>query len=84
MADRTTRKELFLHANDAGFVIATWAPGDGVTRYRFFDARYGPTDYHAGHHFFTALGVAEAMTFVRGVKVGKQLANVRARGRKDG
>ena len=55
-------------AASVGLHIATWAPGDGVTRYRFFTK---PTDYHAGDGIYTALGLKEAWCFVRGYAASK-------------
>lgn len=51
-------------ANRLGIGCATWAPGDGATRYRFF-----PTidcDYHAGDELGTCLGRAEAHVWLNG------------------
>ena len=62
-----------------GLRVATWAPGDGARRYRFFEAarkrRVGGTfgvthrvyaDYHEGGEIYTALGRGEALTFLSG------------------
>ena len=45
--------------------VATWSPGDGVTRYRFFDS---PGNAYCGpaNGIFTALGYREACAFARG------------------
>jgi len=55
--------------------VGTWAPGDGKTRYRFFqraaDATSLYADYHEGDGIYTALGRAEAVTFLRGVLAGR-------------
>lgn len=53
-----------------GLYVATWAPGDGVTRYRFFVT---PSDYNSSDGLYTALGHKEAITFVQGVAVGRRL-----------
>lgn len=37
MARLTRLQELKIHAKAAGLSVHTWSPGDGVTRYRFFD-----------------------------------------------
>jgi hypothetical protein len=56
-----------------GLVIGTWAPGDGVTRYRFFlsdgKSRYG--DYHQGDGLYTALGRKDAMAFIAAYGKGR-------------
>lgn len=57
-------------AERVGLYVATWAPGDGATRYRFFAE---PTDYHGGDGLYTALGRKEAYVFLRGVSVGRAL-----------
>ena len=53
-----------------GLYVATWTPGDGLRRYRFFDR---PSDYDEGHEIFTALGRKEALAFLFGVAVGRTL-----------
>ena len=51
-----------------GWTIETWSPGDGQTRYRFFEnapadqTYYGPRD-----GAYTALGMGEAQAFARGL-----------------
>jgi hypothetical protein len=50
-------------ARSLGLYVATWAPGDGVTRYRFFTQ---PLRYDQGDGLYTALGLKEAWCFVRG------------------
>ena len=56
-----------------GLVVGTWAPGDGVTRYRFFlsdgKSRYG--DYHQGDGLYTALGRKDAMMFISAYGKGR-------------
>lgn len=39
------------------FYVATYSPGDGVTRYRFFDEE--PCDYFEGYGFKEALANAQ-------------------------
>jgi hypothetical protein len=55
-----------------GWGVDTWAPGDGVRRYRF--APLGPggltRDYFALDGEFTALGFHEAETFAAGLLAG--------------
>lgn len=36
---RTRLQELQAEAADRGFIVKTHSPGDGVTRYRFFDVK---------------------------------------------
>ena len=48
-----------------GFGVDTYGPGDGVTRYRFFDRE--PFGYFAGRGIYTALGISEAETFAAGL-----------------
>jgi hypothetical protein len=69
MAHHTQRTELAQLAQATGVYIATHAPGDGVRRYRFFATS---TDFHAGDGEYTALGRAEAVTFLRGLLAGQQ------------
>ncbi len=60
-------------ARAAGLSVATWAPGDGVTRYRFFLAKRGEVhaDYHQGDGIYTSLGRKDALNFVRAFGLGK-------------
>jgi len=51
-----------------GFGVDDYSPGDGVTRYRFFDRE--PFGYFAGRGIYTALGIKEAQTFTAGVRFG--------------
>lgn len=59
-----TRSQLSEVAEDNGLHIRTYSPGDGITRYRFFtnpeNGYFGPDN-----GIYTALGLAEARTFVR-------------------
>lgn len=48
---------------------ATHSPGDGVTRYRFFETDETP-DYHQGNYIYTALGIKEADLWLSGVVYG--------------
>lgn len=64
-----------------GFTFDTYAPGDGVKRYRF--AALGTNsanDYFAGFGDFTALGWKEALAYasgrVHGVAQERESANV--------
>lgn len=56
----------------AGLSVATWAPGDGVTRYRFFKSTGSPyADYHQGNALYTANGRKDAMAFIRAYGMGR-------------
>jgi hypothetical protein len=57
--------------------VATWAPGDGLTRYRFFKASgHGPyADYHQGGAIYTANGRGEAIKFLKAYGVGRSRMN---------
>jgi hypothetical protein len=70
----TRRKEAFLLAAQLGLHIDTYSPGDGVTRYRVFSA---PTDYFAGSGLGTVLGAADLLTFLRGIREGRDLEVMR-------
>lgn len=63
----TRLEHLQRDALPAGLHIDTYAPGDGVTRYRFFTE---PTDYFTGSGIYTALGHKEASVFVAGYALG--------------
>jgi len=84
MAARTSDIEQV--AGDVGLRMATYSPGDGVTRYRFFYAGPGPVAYFDADGVYTALGAKEAMIFLEGVAEGvevqlrKQAARELARG----
>mgnify|MGYP001579055081 CR=1 FL=1 len=63
--------EVEQEAGACGYVVRTWSPGDGATRYRFFEKRglaknqsyFGPAN-----GLYTALGRKEALTFLRGCR----------------
>lgn len=79
------RKNIFLFNNprklndveqaaaNVGLVVGTWAPGDGVTRYRFFlsDGKSSYGDYHQGDPLYTALGRKDALTFLQAYGKGR-------------
>lgn len=66
-----TQETLHTWAHELDLCLASWSPGDGRTRYRFFKATSGKhIDYFADEPLFTALGIAEAHTFLRGVAAG--------------
>jgi hypothetical protein len=76
MAKETLRGE----SVPEGLAYATWTPGDGATRYRFFEAAPGElVDYHQGHEVYTALGAKEAHVFMSGWRRCKQSMHSRSR-----
>lgn len=66
MYRRDQREKLGI-PDDMPLFVDTYAPGDGVMRYRFFTT---PTDYFAGNGIYTALGRSEAVLFVTGFCMG--------------
>ena len=65
MSEREIRKT----ATELGLYCDTYAPGDGVRRYRFFDK---PSDYFGPWNgIYTAMGSAEASTFLTGYAQGR-------------
>lgn len=69
MAKLSRMEGLQREAKRAGLYVAAWSPGDGVTRYRFIKSRAGkPVSYFARDGIYTALGIAEAKTFLAGYK----------------
>ena len=68
----TRREELYDRGLDVGIAITEYAPGAGVTRYRFF--KYVPgerADYFgSGSELHTALGIKEAETILTGIEIG--------------
>jgi hypothetical protein len=65
MRHTNTKTQLRNLAVIAGLTLYTWSPGDGLTRYRFFDNHH-ISDYFAADGLFTALGIREAVAFARG------------------
>lgn len=69
---KTRKAWLIEDAEKSGLYIRTYSPGDGVTRYRFF--RHLESSCECNHQtyfgpasgIYTALGLKEAETFVRG------------------
>jgi hypothetical protein len=80
MAKKKTRvEELQDYARAVGLAVKTWSPGDGVTRYRFFD-KPGPGQTYFGpaSGIYTALGLKEAWNYLYGYGAGRpQLAHAR-------
>jgi hypothetical protein len=61
----TTQRELLAqYARDAGLFVASWSPGDGVTRYRFFD-KPGNTYFGPQNGICTELGLKKAWKFLQ-------------------
>ncbi len=86
MAKRITRQqELAREAQERGLIVMTYAPGDGVTRYRFFrvGAGGGRQDYFGPEDgIYTALGLKEAYAFLHGYSHGSR-SNPRRLGRRN-
>lgn len=57
--------ELKHNCEQAGFYVATYSPGDGVTRYRFF-TEPGNSYFGPGSGVYTALGFKEADAYATG------------------
>lgn len=57
---------------DVPLYVATHSPGDGLTRYRFFDHLINghQPQYDEGLGIYTALGAREAHTFIDGYIAG--------------
>lgn len=76
MAKRTTKREhLEAICRGVGFYFATYSPGDGITRYRFYPDAAGQEngarhDYFSGEAEWTALGYAEAEVYAVGRRRG--------------
>ncbi len=64
-------------AASVGLLVTTWAPGDGVTRFRFFkktgSERYA--DYNQGGAIYTAHGRGDAMKFIESYGMGRSRKN---------
>ena len=76
MAADMTRKEIEETCQRIGLHVDTWSPGDGVTRYRFWNRGVMDTPaeelcYFSCNGIYTALGLAEACTFVAGYQHGR-------------
>lgn len=60
-----TRKDALVRfARDNNLYVATWSPGDGVTRYRFFD-KPGNTYFGPDNGICTELGLKKAWRFLQ-------------------
>ena len=62
-------------ARAAGLRFATYSPGDGVTRYRFFREEDKSSYFGPSNGVYTALGIREARTWLAGVLRGRVLEN---------
>lgn len=60
-----TKAELYERAESVGLKIDTYSPGDGVTRYRFFQTS-PHVDYFASDGEYTAPGLKEASVWLHG------------------
>lgn len=65
----TRLQELQDYARSAGLHVATWSPGDGTTRYRFFD-KPGNTYFGPANGIYTALGLKDAWNYLYGYAAG--------------
>jgi hypothetical protein len=67
----TRLQELKDYAKGAGLTVETWSPGDGATRYRFFDEA-GPNQTYFGPKsgIYTALGLKDAWNYLYGYAAG--------------
>lgn len=76
---RPVENQMERAAREVGLYVATWAPGDGQTRYRFFTKS---SSYDEGDGIYTALGRGDAMNFIRAYGLGRGTkSNPYARGR---
>lgn len=65
---------LRLSAAKLGLDVATWNPGDGITRYRFQvkdTTSLLPPSYHKDDGIYTALGIKQAEVWLEGYCRGK-------------
>jgi hypothetical protein len=71
MAKKTRLEELQDYAREVGVTVRTYSPGDGVTRYRFFD-KPGPGQTYFGpaSGMYTALGLKDAWNYLYGYGAG--------------
>jgi hypothetical protein len=70
MAKKLSRvEELRQDCARVGLAFATYGPGDGITRYRFYVGQPGQ-DFHGCHSIHTALGFKAAQTFAAGFVQG--------------
>ncbi len=65
----TRLQELQDYAKTAHLHVATWSPGDGTTRYRFF-TKAGNTYFGPDNGIYTALGLKDAWNYLYGYAAG--------------
>ncbi len=65
MAKKGRYDELQAEARRYGLWVRKYAPGDGVTRYRFMRKN---VSYFADNGIFTALGISQAETWLSGYR----------------
>jgi hypothetical protein len=74
MAKKKTRlEELEEYAKGVGLLVKTYGPGDGVTRYRFFEKKKVPADqsyFGPANGIHTALGLKKAWDFAYAYAAG--------------
>lgn len=73
---KTRLDELQEECAEKGCFVRTWSPGDGVTRYQFFDIEEADpqrqTYYGPKNGIYTALGLKEAYSFLAGRNVARK------------
>ena len=75
MAREQTRLEMLQEeAKVAGLYVCTYSPGDGLTRYRFFD-KPGNSYFGPANGIYTALGLKEAQTYLAGYARARSLTS---------
>lgn len=67
---------IYQAAEEAGLYVGAWSPGDGVTRYRFFDHGVMSNglpvqDYNSGDGVKTVLGRKDALLWLAGYRAGR-------------
>jgi hypothetical protein len=67
-----TRKQLEDYCESNEIFMDTYSPGDGVTRYRFFN-RAGNDYFGPANGCFTALGIKEATAYAVGRAHGQPI-----------
>jgi hypothetical protein len=58
--------KLLDRSREAFLSVATYAPGDGAVRYRFFPLTDEQPDYFSDGGIYTTLGIREAETWLAG------------------
>lgn len=79
MARTETRIEKLRGYLPRGWTVRTWSPGDGVTRYRFFeDAPKNQTYFGPDNGRYTALGYKDAVIYALGLGISTHESRSRA------